>query len=566
MVNRKSSIYLVCALCAGPLFSREQDGLTRQLKSELRTNFHGLKKYDSLLYYMAYRMNDSIKYTFKTNKGGVLEKSQTSSRYVDIDMRVGSPEIDNTHKAVDNFYVNYPYGVRNLRVPLRDPEKALRAVLLFGSDYAYRSARQKYSNILNDIALRPNEKQTGLDFAPQKVVTKIIDLEIFLNNPDSLKQLFKDILGASEVFNHYDFILSSSISYDFTDVVERFVNTEGSTAVHRKSVSSISIYVETLSEDGMVLWLDKNIYGSVFSPKVSSDSLISMTETLVQRLDTLRKAPVLVPYVGPVILKGVAAGVFIHEVFGHRVEGHRQKIREEGQTFLSKVGEVITAPFIDILDNPGMESHRGRPLNGHYIVDNEGVVPVSTLLVQKGIFKGFLQSRSVVQKDQASNGHARGNLGRELTSRMGNTILQSHSGIPYDNLRVKLKKILKKKNLEFGLIVEDISGGYTLTDRNLPQSFKLEPLYIKKIFADSRPDEVVRGVDAVGTPLNSLKEIVATGDDPAVFNGYCGAESGWVPVSTISPSLLLNSLEFELKTGNQEEKPYLKSPVKTVVK
>jgi TldD protein len=67
-------------------------------------------------------------------------------------------------------------------------------------------------------------------------------------------------------------------------------------------------------------------------------------------------------------------------------------------------------------------------------------------------------------------------------------------------------------------------------------------------------------VDIVGTPLSSFEKIMATGNDYDIFNGTCGAESGWVPVSGVSPSILVSQVEVEKKMKEQEKPPILKPP------
>jgi predicted Zn-dependent protease len=81
------------------------------------------------------------------------------------------------------------------------------------------------------------------------------------------------------------------------------------------------------------------------------------------------------------------------------------------------------------------------------------------------------------------------------------------------------------------------------------------------VYADGRPDELVRGVDIVGTPLSCFDKIVLTADDDAVFNGTCGAESGWVPVSAISPSILVSQIEIEKRQRDQNKPPILPAPI-----
>ena len=74
-----------------------------------------------------------------------------------------------------------------------------------------------------------------------------------------------------------------------------------------------------------------------------------MIATVTGDLDALHDAPLADPYVGPAILEGRAAGVFFHEVFGHRIEGHRQKDTTSGQTFASYVGKDIAPEWLSRL-------------------------------------------------------------------------------------------------------------------------------------------------------------------------------------------------------------------------
>ena len=70
----------------------------------------------------------------------------------------------------------------------------------------------------------------------------------------------------------------------------------------------------------------------------------------------------------------------------------------------------------------------------------------------------------------------------------------------------------------------------------------------------------MRGVEIVGTPLLSINKIIATGDDRRVFNGYCGAESGFVPVSTVAPTVLVSEIELQRTRKDSGRPPALPSP------
>ncbi|HEU4333295.1 MAG TPA: metallopeptidase TldD-related protein, partial [Candidatus Eisenbacteria bacterium] len=281
---------------------------------------------------------------------------------------------------------------------------------------------------------------------------------------------------------------------------------------------------------------------------------------LAKDLDDLRKAPLAEPYAGPAILRPRAAGVFFHEIFGHRIEGHRQKDEDEGRTFAKKVGQAVMPAFITVIDDPTRAKHAGKELNGAYKFDDEGVESQKVVLVDKGVLKTFLMGRSPVRNVPKSNGHGRCSPGNRPVARQGNLIVDSSQRVTYAKLREMLVEELKKQGKPYGLIFDDIAGGFTFTQTFVPQAFKLLPLRVWKVHADGTADQLLRGVDLVGTPLASLERILGAGDDDDVFNGTCGAESGWVPVSAASPSLLVATIEVERQRKGQDKPPLLPAP------
>jgi predicted Zn-dependent protease len=157
-------------------------------------------------------------------------------------------------------------------------------------------------------------------------------------------------------------------------------------------------------------------------------------------------------------------------------------------------------------------------------------------------------------------------MGAEPVARQGNLIVVSNKTLTNTELRAKLVELIKEQGKPYGLMIDDIAGGFTFTGRGQPQAFQVEPLVVYKVFADGRPDELVRGVDIVGTPLAALTKIVATGDTPEVFNGYCGAESGYVPVSAAAPAILTSELEVQKKQTSTDRPPILPPPAHDTAK
>jgi predicted Zn-dependent protease len=274
----------------------------------------------------------------------------------------------------------------------------------------------------------------------------------------------------------------------------------------------------------------------------------------------LLHAPAVEPFHGPAILSGRAAGVFFHEIFGHRVEGHRQKDETEGQTFTKSVGSPVLPDFLSVSFDPTRKSIDSIDLNGTYSYDDEGVKARPLTVVDNGVLKTFLMSRSPIQDIEHSNGHGRRQAGAEVVSRQSNLIVESKKKVSDQQLREMLLAEVKRQNKPYGLYFEQVTGGYTTTQRRGLQAFTVIPLIVYRVYADGRPDEMVRGADIVGTPLASFAKILATSDKLEVFNGYCGAESGSVPVSASSPALLVSEVEIQKKDHAQDRPPLLGRP------
>lgn len=169
-------------------------------------------------------------------------------------------------------------------------------------------------------------------------------------------------------------------------------------------------------------------------------------------------------------------------------------------------------------------------------------------------------SRMPVKDFATSNGHGRAQPGLMPVARQASLIVSSTNTAPDAELRDRLIAEIKKQGKPYGLYFEDIAGGFTLTTRQLPQSFQILPLMVWKVYADGRPDELVRGVDIIGTPLSALNRLVVTGTKVEVFNGQCGAESGAVPVSAAAPAILFSEIEVQKRSQQRTRPPILPPP------
>ncbi|MGC9159679.1 MAG: metallopeptidase TldD-related protein, partial [Terracidiphilus sp.] len=316
----------------------------------------------------------------------------------------------------------------------------------------------------------------------------------------------------------------------------------------------------TRAEDGMVLFRMQSFEAETVDGLPGQAEMEAAMRRMGASLEALRKAPVTEPFDGPAILSGRAAAVFFHEVLGHRLEGQRQRGSGEGQTFTKELGQQILPRFLSVVDDPTQTAFDGIRLSGSYQYDDEGQKAQRVELIQAGVLQNFLMSRLPIAGFAASNGHGRAETGKMPTGRQGNLIVTSTKMESEKKLRKQLMEEARKQGKPYGLYFEDISSGFAVTRRSSPQAFEVIPLVVWRIYVDGRPDELVRGVSIVGTPLAAMKSILATGDRYEVFNGECGAESGTIPVSAVAPAILLREIETQRKPQGTARPPILSIP------
>jgi predicted Zn-dependent protease len=361
-------------------------------------------------------------------------------------------------------------------------------------------------------------------------------------------------------FQNYPSVLTSHVSVSAQTETKYFVSTEGTRIVQGRGFARVTISASAKATDGTDLGTF-DTFEAVDPDGLPDDkTLLAAIDRVANDASALLKAPEAEPFVGPAIFSGRASGVFFHEIFGHRVEGHRQKDESEGQTFTKSVGTKVLPDFLSVLFDPTRRKLNGVDLNGWYDYDDEGVKGQPVLAVDQGVLKTFLMSRSPIKGVDHSNGHGRRQPGREPESRQSNLIVESSKAVSDAKLRQMLIDEVKKQGKPYGLYFRDITGGFTTTERNGLQAFKVIPVIVYRVYPDGRPDELVRGADIVGTPLASFGKILATSDKTEVFNGYCGAESGFVPVSAVSPAILVSEIEIEKKAKSNDRPPLLSEP------
>src|SRR5262245_32889937 len=386
------------------------------LEQEMKRVFGLLQqKGDPAPYFISYSVRENESIEIETSLGALRSSQKDHSRLLDIDVRVGDYNLDNTHQLRGQRGANTssPFSYPVL-MPVDNDVDALRSVIWLETDRKYKAAVERFIQVKANRTIKVDEEDTSADMSRQKSETATLPLVSVVLD---IANWEKKVRAFSAIFSKYPEIYEGTVTLSANANNDYLVNSEGTSVQHGRDSWRLSIYARTKADDGMELYRFE-AFDTHTSDRLPSDEKIRQTiETMVADLKALRVAPVIEPFTGPAILSGRASGVFFHEIFGHRIEGHRQKSESEGQTFTKKVNQSVLPDFISVIDDPTTERIGGIDLNGYYMFDDDGVAAQKVTVVDKGILKNFLMSRSPISGFEASNSHGRKAPGNRTVGR-----------------------------------------------------------------------------------------------------------------------------------------------------
>ncbi len=557
------SLFFLLGLAPPPSRATEEiappviNAMTTELKraqSRLR-----LKGYEAP-YFIAYTVRDYHQREIAARFGALTMLVDTRSRQAHAEVRVGDYQLDNSSSNHD-LSIDLDDGEPGWEPPtetaLDDDPEVLRTTLWLLTDARYKAALASYAKKRGQRATMMVEDESLPSFSRDQpnrhfeVAAKPLDTNTVL--ADRARRL-------SARFKDHSEILDGTVKFSVEQDTRNYVNTEGSAIASDRVIYAVELSATVRAKDGMLLDHQKDFYGRAPSDLPDEAALAKAEEQLVGELLLLREAPKIDPYTGPAILMEEAAGVFFHETVGHRLEGERQNDEKEGRTFKGQLGHLVLPEFLSIVDDPTAARAGGVALNGTYAFDDEAVAARAVTLVQNGVLRDYIKSRTPITGSLHSNGHGRSEGTADPMGRMGNLFIRSSKQVPLPELKQMLLAEVRKQGKPYGLIIRDITGGSTNTISAGFQAFKGLPRLVYRVDAKTGAETLVRGVEMVGTPLTTVSRIVATSNTVGVFNGYCGAESGFVPVSTVAPAVLMSEIELQRTARAMERPPILPPP------
>lgn len=560
-MKRSKFLLFLLLFCSPVAMAQEQDKLLQLLKSELTYSMNELKKQAQAPYYMNLRAMDDYTVNVTSNFGAIASSRENRMRTLVPQVRLGSLELDNFKYNSQGVAQDPRRGnASGVFLPLDDETaEGIREAIWRETLKRYKFAQQQLEASKTKATVSVEDEDKAPCFsgviaekyyeAPLDGIDKMVDVAAWEKRLNEVSAVFKACPELQQGMANLTFQVYRTY----------LVSSEGAEVVQNRVSARVMLSASLKAADGMVLPLNMDYFAYNPDELPGIDRMVADAKEMIRRLLALRDAPVADPFTGPAILSGSASGVFFHEIFGHRLEGHR--LKTGGQTFKKMVGEQVLPVDFQVYCDPTLTRYAGTDLNGHYLYDDEGVRARRVNNVENGVLKEFLMSRVPLDGFPVSNGHGRASGGGDPVSRQSNLVIETAHPYTESELRQMLIKEAKKQGKEYGYYFNAVTSGFTYTgEGGSLNSFNVTPLEVYRVYVDGRPDELVRGVDMIGTPLSMFSNITAAGDQPAVFTGMCGAESGWVPVTACSPMIYVSQVEMQRRTQSRNLPPVLPAP------
>lgn len=538
-----------------------QDPIVDVLKQEIKKEYGELKNTSQAPYYMNFRIDQNLSYSVSANMGSLASNNRSENAYFMSQIRLGDYQID-SYLGDQSGRLGSSIPPAKLPIEVDKCVPALKEAIWRDVNSRYKLASEYFESAVK-ANYQTIEKQQ--DKAPNfSAASPNISYEAPLTAEQTKfddKKWEKRVCEYSALLLDNKNITESSSSISFSNVRKYFVSTDGDEVVHNLQYCHLFISLSIMAEDGMQLPLYKQYFAFTPEGLPSNEQVIKDIKELGVTLIALREAPMVDSYTGPALLTGAASGVFFHEIFGHRIESQPMKSNSDGRTFTNLLGKPVLPTTMSVYDDPSLEYYQGAPLNGYYKYDEQGAKGERVNVVDNGILKDFLRTRTPIEvMTGPTNGHARAQMGLDPTSRQSNLVVATEEKLTEADLRKLLLDEIKNQNKTYGFLFTKVTGGFTATSASNVNSFQVTPLEVYRVYLDGRPDEIVRGVALIGTPLSMFSNISHAGGEHEIFTGMCGASSGQVPVTAISPMIFVDKIEVQRQPASTTQKPILERP------
>ena len=550
MVTRALALFLALAAAPQPPAAPEPDPVLRALRDELaRAQQLKMERMDRP-YHVSASVNDSESFQVSASFGALVARGGGRDATTTVDVRVGSPQMDNTNFADRDDFSFLMRMERGGADPAEPDYDALRQALWMKFDDAYKNAVEAIAKKRAFLETR-QVRERPPDFGPAKTVTLLQPREKFSADDARWTELVK---RASAAFRGSAVAQSGDAAFKSELLHQTLVTSDPAEHRFAERYQTFTLRASGQAPDGMEVEARYQAMGRAEKDLPSDEELVKAAKGLAARLDALAKAPVASDdYVGPVLFTGRAAATFFLKTVGDPLSQPRSDLGDaRSGRLVDRLGKHIAVRSLTVRDDPTQKEWRGQPLLGFFPVDDDSVAPTPITLIEQGLLKTYFMSRVPTDRLKESNGHSRAGHGS-----VGNLFVETSEPAARAQMKKKLIELAQEEDLDYGLMVEEFDDlgegrGFGAGPSNVlfPQ-----PLVVWRVYPDGR-EVLERGTRFKPATFRLLKEIVQVGDDPALTNTLQRGQH----VSVVAPSVLVRVMEAQKQREEFERPPTLARP------
>jgi TldD protein len=577
---------LTCTLAAAlfaPALAQEADPILRAMKDEIaRSKQLRIVNLDPT-YFFEYRVEDTRSFSTAASLGALVTSAESAARVPMVQVRVGDYNFDNSNHIYSDAYSGTRY---DSNLPIDDDYSAIRQVLWLATDREYKTAEDAIARKRSSLK-NVNLPDQWPDFSKAPAVEAVLPIRRVSVDASQWKNR---AVKLSAVFSEYPQILTSGVDVHIAQSTNYVVNSEGTVARTPENLASVRIEARGLAPDGTAVRDGEIIDAFDVAGLPSETELLRKATAVAEHVTALAKAPTGEAYDGPMLFEAPAAAQLFGQLLGDNLKLTRKPVGDAGRNvpylpseFENRLSSRVLPDWMDVVDDPSQTEWHGQTLLGHYQYDVEGVAAQPLTLVEKGVLKAFLLTRTPVFKGfQGSNGHARmaGSYGAWAPG-FGNLMIRASETKPAADLKKILIDMCQQRNKPYGILVRKLdfpsmasfeefrrlmSGGRSGGGGH-PVAL---PLLVYKVYPDGR-EELVRSVRFRGLSARSLRDIVAASDESFVFNftdsnaplALVGAGNYTASSSVVAPAVLFDELELEPIQEEVSKPPIVPAPALT---
>ncbi len=532
-------------------------------------------------YYTEYRVEDTVSHSISAELGALVDESDSAFRIPSVQMRVGTAAFDNTDHVYSDAYIGNRYDPS--RLPLDNNYLAFRQVFWLATDRAYKTAEDAIARKRSSLK---NMTQTDVlpDFSAAPAAHLVLPIE---RKPFASAPWKSEVIRLSALFDSYPKVLSSGVEMLSSQSINYIVNSEGTELRTPEDLAYVRVAGRGLTADGTPV-RDAQFFQAFNADGLPSEDVLTREIKAVgEHVTELSQAPAGEAYDGPVLFEAPAAAQLFGQLLGDNLKLGRKPVSDPGRPsryspseLENRLGSRILPEWMDVVDDPTQTEYKGHTLLGHYLYDMQGVAPQPLTLVEKGVLKNFLLTRTPVFKEYpGSNGHARmtGPYGTRSAG-FGNLFIRVSQSTPAASMKQKLLDLCKQNNKPYGILIRKLDYPSTASIDQLEKVAQaaggshpvVPPLLAYKVYPDGR-EELVRGLLFQDFSIRSLKDITAASDENYVFDlidsnapfALVGAGTFTTTSSIVAPAMLFEELELAPLQEETPKPPIVPPPLLT---